>query len=62
MSGSDAPGLVPPSDPPHPRCPTCGVPMWLTSIQHYADGDRTKDRLHYECKACEGKAILPVLK
>jgi len=36
--------------------------MWLVSIQNFADGDRAKDRLHYECKVCEGKAVIPPLE
>jgi hypothetical protein len=46
---------------PQPRCPSCGVAMWLVSIQHFADGNPTKDRLHYECKVCEAKAVIPPL-
>jgi hypothetical protein len=34
-------------------------PMWLTSIQHFVDGEPAKDRLHYECKVCEAKAVIP---
>jgi hypothetical protein len=37
----------------HPCCPSCHVPMWLVSIQHFADGNLAKDRLHYECRVCE---------
>lgn len=57
--GGERPPLVPPR---HPNCPNCGMPMWLVSIQHFADGDPTKDRLHYECKVCEGKAVIPPLE
>ncbi len=49
-------------DPPvakHPVCPTCGVPMWLTLIERIPDSPMLKDRLHYECKVCETKAIVP---
>lgn len=54
--------IIPPAEPPRPGCPTCGVPMWLVSIQHFADGNPEKDRLHYECQACDGKAVVPALK
>jgi hypothetical protein len=47
------------SHPKHPRCPACGVPMWLVGVQNYVDGNQRRDRLHYECKACEAKAVLP---
>jgi hypothetical protein len=33
--------------------------MWLVNVQHFADGDAAKDHLHYECKVCDGKAVLP---
>jgi hypothetical protein len=36
--------------------------MWLLSIQHYAGGDPAQHRLHYECQACDAKAIVPRLK
>jgi hypothetical protein len=50
-----------PSSPQHPVCPTCGVRMWLTLIARFPGQSRMKDRLQYECKVCEGKAILPPL-
>jgi hypothetical protein len=58
----DPPPLPEPSSAWHPRCPACGVPMWLVGVQHFADGDPAKDRLHYECKACDAKAVLPSIK
>jgi hypothetical protein len=33
--------------------------MWLVGVQNYVDGNQRRDRLHYECKACEAKAVLP---
>lgn len=40
----------------HPVCPTCGVPMWLIGI---ADDARQQ---MFECKVCDGKALLPRLE
>jgi hypothetical protein len=34
--------------------------MWLVKIEHVA-GPRVADRFHYECKACDGRAIIPPL-
>lgn len=54
--------VVLPLEPRHPRCQVCAVPMWLVTVQHFSDGHPEKDRLHYECKACEAKAIIPALR
>ena len=59
MSESDQNSIVPP-EPKHPLCPICGVPMWVTFVEHIP-GKPLKDRLHYECRACEAKAVLPRL-
>jgi hypothetical protein len=34
--------------------------MWMTMIEH-APGAPALDRLHYECKICEAKAVVPPL-
>jgi hypothetical protein len=54
--------LAPPREPARMHCPTCGVLMWLVTIQHFADGEPVKDRLHYECKVCDTSASMPALK
>jgi|RhiMethySRZTD1v2_1073278.scaffolds.fasta_scaffold114239_4 hypothetical protein len=46
---------------PHPRCPECDVPMWLTRVEHL-NGSPVKQLLHFECKVCESKAIIPPLQ
>jgi hypothetical protein len=43
-----------------PPCPTCGMPMWLTEIEHIA-ATTPKALLHFECVACDAKAIIPPL-
>ena len=48
-----------PSVPMHPICPTCGVPMWMTFIEHIP-GPPIKNCLHYECMACDAKTVLPM--
>jgi hypothetical protein len=35
--------------------------MWLVRVEHHVSGDPTQDRQHYECQACEAKAVLPPL-
>ena len=36
----------------HPRCDRCGVPMWLTQIQH----DKPEhDKWTFKCPACESE-------
>jgi hypothetical protein len=40
----------------HPQCPTCAVSMWLVEIEKMGPVERR----HFECKVCDGKAILPV--
>ncbi len=50
-----------PPFPKHPACPTCGVPMWLTRIERIPGAPALMDRLHYECKICEAKAVIPPL-
>lgn len=50
-----------PPVPKHPLCPTCGVPMWLVRLDSPVPGDPTKDKLYYECQACEATAVLPRL-
>jgi hypothetical protein len=45
----------------HPRCPECGVPMWLTEIEHLSVNP-VKQFLHFECKVCDSKAIIPPLE
>jgi len=42
----------------HPICPTCGVPMWMTFVEHIP-GLPAEDRFHYECKGCDAKRVLP---
>ena len=42
----------------HPVCPTCGVPMWLVNA---ADDPKTRQQM-FECKVCDGKALLPRLR
>jgi hypothetical protein len=44
-----------------PVCPTCTVPMWLVEVEHLP-GPPYTDRLHFECKACDGKAVIPPLE
>lgn len=43
-----------------PLCPTCHVAMWLVEIEHMPGAEIT-DRLRFECKVCEAKAIVPPL-
>lgn len=47
--------------PKHPVCPTYGAPMWLTMIEHIPGTPLIKGRMHYECKVCDAKAIVPPL-
>jgi hypothetical protein len=42
----------------HPRCPECGIAMWLTEVA-YLSGNRVKQFLHFECKVCDSKMIIP---
>ena len=51
---------IPELDHQRPACPLCGLPMWLIEIE-YVDNNPRKERLHFECKACEAKAIIPPL-
>jgi hypothetical protein len=37
----------------HPRCPACGVPMWLTEIETQLS-DPGQAKCTFECKACGG--------
>ncbi len=39
----------------HPRCPSCGVPMWLVKIE-VVDGESMHE---FECKAYDAKAVHP---
>ena len=34
--------------------------MWLVQVEHLP-GPRYTDRLHFECKVCDGKAVVPPL-
>ena len=45
----------------HPSCPLCAVAMWLTRIGRHVSGERSLARHHYECMACDAKAIIPSL-
>jgi hypothetical protein len=40
----------PPHPPPHPHCPTCNVPMWLTNVQL----GEIADHQRFECQVCHG--------
>jgi hypothetical protein len=42
------------SEPKHPRCTTCAVPMWLVDVNHIP-GDPPRERRYYECKVCAAK-------
>lgn len=42
----------------HPLCPTCGVPMWLIGVP---DNPNAQQQM-FECKVCDGKALLPRLE
>jgi predicted RNA-binding Zn-ribbon protein involved in translation (DUF1610 family) len=45
-----------------PRCPNCGVAMWLVRTDHHFTGEPIEsDRLHFECRACGEAAIIPAL-
>lgn len=57
---STAPAFKGCEQPDHPLCPTCGVAMWLVEIERFP-GSRYCDRWHFECKACESKAVVPPL-
>jgi hypothetical protein len=35
--------------------------MWLIRIDHRVRGDPTKDKLYFECKACDACAVVPPL-
>jgi hypothetical protein len=45
----------------HPRCPECDLPMWLIKVEHL-NGNSVKQFLHFECKVCDAKAIIPPLE
>lgn len=45
----------------HPSCPTCGVAMWMVKIEYRTELSYA-DRKHYECKACDAKAVMPPLE
>ena len=63
MSVNSAPQKIPDLDHQRPDCPVCGLPMWLTEIEYF-NSDAIKGQLHFECKACEVRAVLgypPVL-
>jgi hypothetical protein len=38
------------SEPSHPNCPICNVPMWLVKIEKAESGEELH---HFECKVCE---------
>ena len=44
--------------PRQPRCPTCGVPMWLAHIDRLPQSEAPGDRYYYECIACDSEAVL----
>jgi hypothetical protein len=44
-----------------PICPQCGVPMWLQGIQDILTAP-VAGMLHFECRACGAKAVIPPLK
>ena len=60
MPDAKAHSIIPPEQP-HPRCPVCGLPMWLIRLDHLVPGEPHKDKLHYQCQVCEAKAVLPPL-
>lgn len=60
MSANSALRKIPELEHQRPGCPLCGLPMWLTEVEYVAGVSR-KERLHFECKACEAKAIIPPL-
>jgi hypothetical protein len=43
----------------HPRCPECGIPIWLTRIE--PDGIGSEKRT-FECQACQKQTIETVKK
>lgn len=43
----------------HPKCPLCEVPMWLVRIFRGEDGGEMH---HFECKACDAEADVPLLQ
>jgi hypothetical protein len=45
------------SEPKHPRCTACAVPMWLVDVQRIP-GDPPRERRYYECKVCDAKLVL----
>jgi len=42
----------------HPRCATCGAPMWLTRIEPY---EPDHDQRTFECEAC-GNSTTEIIK
>jgi hypothetical protein len=42
--------------PPHPICPRCDVPMWLSKVRT----EPKKIEYFYECRACEDKRSILV--
>ena len=42
-----------------PTCETCDLPMWLVQIERVTVYQA--DRLHFECKVCDSRAVLPAL-
>jgi len=42
-----------------PRCPKCGMPMWMMKVERHVLGDKTKDRLCFQCQVCGVETILP---
>jgi hypothetical protein len=49
-----------PAEPKHPRCPECAVPMWLIKFERHATGNPTLTLQHFECKACDATAVVPL--
>lgn len=60
MSDANTQQKIPYLDYQRPSCPTCGLPMWLTEVE-YISSDPLNERLHFECKVCEAKAIISPL-
>jgi hypothetical protein len=47
------------TNPKHPICPTCGVPMWLVEYSPPKSSDGSPLQT-FECKACGSKVTLPI--
>ena len=46
------------TEPKHPICPTCDVPMWLVEYRPAGPTDKMPRQV-FQCKACGTRVVLP---